>query len=159
MGSLDAAHASPSARPSKVLLHCGERWVHLLGGLLYLSSRFSLTTTCHTDWSAKESWLRGLREVGLDVEVWPDLTCFDNVAFVVCWYAVHVSARVRASAVLHMHCSTACACVHEADFTSCADRNPPDELFSKVSIWIKCYRLTPMNGFKSLRLVFAVQEH
>ncbi len=156
MGSLEAAHASPSARPSKVLLHCGERWGSAAWPALW-SSRISLTTTCHTDWSAKESWLRGLREVGLDVELWPDLTCFDDVAFVVCWYVTHVGRRLLAFAVVHYALITA-TCVQEADSTTCANRNPPDELFSKVSMWEKCCVLSSLDGLNRC-VVFAVQEH
>ena len=130
MGSLDAADASPAARPSKVLLHCGEACSAAWPAVP--SDRLSLTAICYTDWSAKESWLRGLRDVGLDVELWPDLTCFDDVAFVVCWYAHIAQDCVRLQSVNRSPIDRVCMWF-EANHATCADRNPPDELFSKVN--------------------------
>ena len=131
MGFLETAHVPPTARPSKVLLHCGEALGDLLLGRLCCHQAQSHICAV-TDWSAKESWLRGLREVGLDVELWPDLTCFEDVAFVVCWYVL-ILARIYVRLRLLYDRSLYCLCVSKVAKTSCADRNPPDELFSKVS--------------------------
>ena len=42
----------------------------------------------HCDWSANSNWLQGLRDVGLDVELWPDVEEPEQIGFVVCWSVV-----------------------------------------------------------------------
>ena len=57
----------------------------------------------HCDWSAKSSWLRGLQDVGLDVELWPDVEQPEQIGFVVCWsVALLISAlQLHSSVSLH----------------------------------------------------------